>query len=169
VGPATERVLLFDPPELVDRLIHDVSQSPGTLPLLSFTLSELYLKCVERGGTDRRLTLEDYRSMGYLSGSLSNRADALVNAMDAPHQATLRRVMLRLCDVEGPEPVKRRVTLSEFVYDDPTENSRAEEIISQWTSQHRLLVRDTMIVRHRSKDPPSSGAKQRIHPWSVIC
>ena len=46
-GPASVRVLYFDPPELVDDLIKEVIQTPGALPLLSFTLSELYVKYVQ--------------------------------------------------------------------------------------------------------------------------
>ncbi len=42
--PALEKVVYFDPPSLVDELINEVVQMPGGLPLLSFTLSELYLK-----------------------------------------------------------------------------------------------------------------------------
>ena len=38
-APAAVRVLFFDPPELVDTLIDEVIQTPGALPLLSFTLS----------------------------------------------------------------------------------------------------------------------------------
>ena len=34
-GPASEQVLYFEPPELVDRLIDEVIQTPNALPLLS--------------------------------------------------------------------------------------------------------------------------------------
>ena len=47
-GPAAKRALFFDPPALVDMLINEVVQMPGALPLLSFTLSELYLKYLSR-------------------------------------------------------------------------------------------------------------------------
>ncbi len=43
-GPASVRVLYFEPPELVDELINEVVQMPGALPLLSFTLSEMYVQ-----------------------------------------------------------------------------------------------------------------------------
>src|SRR5205823_4451163 len=54
-GPASLRVLYFEPPGLVDRLIGEVVQTPGPLPLLSFTLSELYLRYLERRASDRSL------------------------------------------------------------------------------------------------------------------
>ena len=50
-GPASERVLYFEPHSLVDQIINEVVQTPGALPLLSFTLSELYIQIP---GTRRR-------------------------------------------------------------------------------------------------------------------
>ena len=72
--PAQERVLYFDPPELVDQLINDVVQMPGALPLLSFTLSELYLKYLQRRGSDRTMRESDYNQLGGVMGALTNRA-----------------------------------------------------------------------------------------------
>jgi hypothetical protein len=46
--PAEARVMFFQPPELVEQLIDEVAGMPGALPLLSFTLSELYLKYLKR-------------------------------------------------------------------------------------------------------------------------
>jgi hypothetical protein len=60
--PATEMALYFEPSNLVDKLIDEVGQMPGALPLLSFTLSELYLKLAEKWTnqetTDRALILD---------------------------------------------------------------------------------------------------------------
>ncbi len=41
-------------------LIYEVIQTPGAMPLLSFTLSELYIRYIERRADDRCLTAEDY-------------------------------------------------------------------------------------------------------------
>jgi hypothetical protein len=72
--PASLRVLYFKPSELVDKLINEVVQTPGALPLLSFTLNELYFRYLERKGDDRSLTIEDYEALGGVAGSLRNRA-----------------------------------------------------------------------------------------------
>lgn len=66
--PAETRVMYFQSHELVEQLIDEVADMPGALPLLSFALSELYLKYLKRqrdaqiaGVTiDRVLTQEDY-------------------------------------------------------------------------------------------------------------
>jgi hypothetical protein len=40
--PAEARVFRFNPPELVGEIVKEVVDAPGALPLLSFTLSEMY-------------------------------------------------------------------------------------------------------------------------------
>ncbi|KYC41144.1 hypothetical protein WA1_22925 [Scytonema hofmannii PCC 7110] len=52
-GPALKQALYFEPPELVGKLIDEVGQMPGALPLLSFTLSEVYIKLYERWTKDK--------------------------------------------------------------------------------------------------------------------
>ena len=47
----------------MELLLRDVGKQPGALPLLSFTLSELYYAYLESGRSDRALTLEDYETI----------------------------------------------------------------------------------------------------------
>ncbi|MEM6401636.1 MAG: caspase family protein, partial [Cyanobacteria bacterium P01_D01_bin.116] len=120
--PATEKVLYFEPPELVDDLINEVVQMPGALPLLSFTLSQLYLRCCDRwqdGKTNRAMTREDYQALGGVMGSLKKTAtdvlEKLINEKKATEQ-TIRHVMLRMVAVSGDELARRRVPESELEY-----------------------------------------------------
>ena len=146
--PAAARVLFFDPPELVDDLIDEVIQTPGALPLLSFTLSELYLKYLKRQDQaqrdgvpiERSLTAEDYRALGGVIGSLRTRANEVYAALDAAEQVTMRRIMLRMVAVEGGELARRRVLWSELEYQDKEENRRVETIVDRLVAA-RLLVR----------------------------
>ncbi len=81
LGPADARVLYFEPPALVERIINEVVQMPGALPLLSFTLSELYLSYLKRGGNDRLLTEQDYDELGGVAVALRNRANEEYDAL----------------------------------------------------------------------------------------
>ncbi|MEM8716754.1 MAG: WD40 repeat domain-containing protein, partial [Cyanobacteria bacterium P01_G01_bin.4] len=141
--PAAARVLHFEPSSLVDRLIEDVSQTPGALPLLSFTLSEMYLRYLERRSDNRALTEEDYRALGGVTGSLTQRAtqeyEGLV-ATDAAYEQTVKHVMLRMLAVEGGELARRRVPLSELVYGNEAENQRVQTLL-QTLVDARLIVR----------------------------
>lgn len=145
--PAAQRVLFFDPPELVDRLIDEVIQAPGALPLLSFTLSELYRAYLQRQEqaqladtlVERTLTEADYRVLGGVIGSLRTRANAIFDNLDEVHRATMQRVMLRMVAVEGGELARRRVPRSELEYASEEENQRVATVLQQMIDA-RLLV-----------------------------
>ena len=142
-GPASVRVLYFDPPELVDDLIKEVIQTPGALPLLSFTLSELYVKYVQSGRDDRALSGADYQALGGVVGSLRNRATEEYDRLpDDAHRATMQRVMLRMVATEGGELARRRVALSELAYPTEEENARVKAVLDRLVDA-RLLVRGT--------------------------
>ena len=139
-GPAGQRVLYFDPPELVDTLINEVIQTPGALPLLSFTLSELYLAYVRSGRDDRALRQADYEALGGVIGSLRNRATEEFNRLPGDaHRLTMQRVMLRLVSAEGGEAARRRASRGELVYPDAAENARVEDVLQRLV-EARLLV-----------------------------
>ncbi|MEM7554693.1 MAG: caspase family protein [Cyanobacteria bacterium P01_A01_bin.84] len=148
--PAQKRVMYFQPHELVERLIDEVDNMPGGLPLLSFALSELYLKYLKRQrygqfnrgeNIDRALTLSDYQELGGVIQSLTQRADeeyqGLIN-QNPDYQQVIRHVMLRMVALGRGELARRRVPLSELEY--PSEkNHLVKQVIESFT-QARLLV-----------------------------
>jgi WD40 repeat protein len=144
-GPASLRVVYFDPPELVDRLINDVVQTPAALPLLSFALRELYVKYVKRikkGSEDRSLTLKEYEELGGVGGALWRRAEGEYESLpDDAHRATMQQVMLRTVSVEGGNLAGRRVPREELEYADSAENIRVAEVLRRLEAA-RLLVSD---------------------------
>lgn len=84
---------------LDDLLVDAAVGSPGLLPLLEFTLEELYR--VRRGGT---LTLEGFRELGGVEGSLARRAETVLSALPGEVQEALPQVMRALVNVvESPE------------------------------------------------------------------
>ncbi len=144
--PAAARVMYFEPYSLVERLIDEVAQMPGGLPLLSFALSELYLKYLQKfraGIRDKRaITQEDYEEIGGVTQSLTQRPDSEFGKLvkqDPAFAQTIQYVMLRMIAVGGGELARRRVLLSELKYPEP-ENARVKEIIRRFSAA-RLLVR----------------------------
>lgn len=143
-GPASLKVLYLQgrssSQAFIDRLIGDVANTPGALPLLSFTLSELYRRYLARRGDDRALLEIDYEALEGVGGSLRKRADEVYTDLpDDGHRATMRRVMLRMISVEGGELARRRVPDEELVYESPEENLRVQEVLSRLTGA-RLVV-----------------------------
>jgi WD40 repeat protein/uncharacterized caspase-like protein len=138
--PASEKVVYFDPPTLVDDLINEVVQMPGALPLLSFTLSELYLKYLGERRDNRALKKEDYEKLGRVVGSLTQRADQEYDrlvAEDPTYKDTVRCVMLRM--ISGGELARRQVPKSELIYPDEKETERVNTVIKRF-SEARLIV-----------------------------
>ena len=144
--PASAKVMYFEPPSLVDKLIDEVVQMPGALPLLSFTLSELYLLYLKSASvgtrSDRAIIHADYEELGGVTRSLTQRADREHDNLvkkDIAYTQTIRKLMLRMVAVGGGELARRRVALSELEYPEP-ENTRIQEVIRRFTDA-RLLVK----------------------------
>ena len=107
--PAEHVGVRFEP-ALVSRLVAETADQPGSLPLLQFTLAELFER---RAGA--LITVEAYDELGGLAGSLSRQADEIYNSYDAPDRQAVRRLFSRLVTPgEGNEDTRRRVVVSDL-------------------------------------------------------
>lgn len=175
--PAEARVMFFQPPELVEQLIDEVAGMPGALPLLSFTLSELYLKYLKRQGEaqiegkiiERSLTQEDYKDLGGVILSLTQRVDKEYDALvkeNPAYDQIIRQVMLRMVALGGGELARRRVPLWELEYP-PEKNNLAEAVIERFTNE-RLLVTGDDAEGSRYVEPAHDALVrnwQRLLEW----
>src|SRR6266540_4782835 len=93
------------------RTAEDSVKDVGALPLLSYTLDDMWTQMVRRGDGVLRLPAESFE----LGGVLVDRADAFL-AAHPKSQDELRRIFtLQLATVrEGEEPTRRRALRSEF-------------------------------------------------------
>ncbi len=102
-------------PGLVDELIDQVHGRPGGLPLLEYTLLELW-KARRSDGT---LTWEEFRARGGVEGALASRADSILDdeRYKAPDvRKKLRAILLRLVQPgDGTADTRRRVLLGDVV------------------------------------------------------
>jgi WD40 repeat protein/Flp pilus assembly protein TadD len=97
-------------PGLVELLLKEIVNEPGSLPFLQFALKELWKR---RAG--RRLTTEAYRAIGEVAGALKRKANEVYEALAPQQQKICRRIFLRLTEPgEGTEDTKRRVPISEL-------------------------------------------------------
>lgn len=138
--PAQERVLYFEPPSMVDELLDEVVETPSSLPLLSFTLSELYRAYVKSDRRDRVLARADYLTLGGVAGALSTRADEVYATLDVASQLTLRNLMLRM--VVSGQLTRRRLYKSELVFADLEQSQRYQRVLTALDSA-RLIVSDS--------------------------
>jgi hypothetical protein len=116
-GPVrTAGLALDEDPESGERLedlLRDAAvQNPASLPLLEFTLEELYKR---RAGN--RLTLAAYRELGGVEGALATRTEALFGSLPAAVRAELPRVLRELVhpgDGSAAAPLRARAPLAAF-------------------------------------------------------
>ena len=90
---------------LVNTILSDVADQPGTLPLLQYTLTELF----ERR-TGRMLTFDSYQALGGVLGALGERAEEIYASLELESQKASHQLFLRLITLgEGTEDTRRRV------------------------------------------------------------
>ncbi len=109
VEPARRLGVEFEP-GLVARIAAETMGQRAPLPLLQYTLSELFDR---RSGTE--LTVSAYEEIGGLAGALSARADSLYAAADDPQRAAIRRLFGQLTNPgEESADLRRRVRLADL-------------------------------------------------------
>lgn len=98
VQPARAAHLSFESDSIVDELVDAALSSDGALPLLQFTLAELWeSRDRERGA----ITADSLDSLGGVEGALSRHADAVLAGMPAAQRTAARAILLRLVTLEG--------------------------------------------------------------------
>jgi WD40 repeat protein len=148
---------------LVAQMIADVAHQPGALPLLQYTLTDLF---------DRRedsvLSLATYEEMGGVAGALSAAADRIYERTDADGRRAIKQVFLRLVTLgEGRQDTRRRVARSEL--DNLEVGPEAIESVLGPFGRHRLLTFDrepstrepTVEIAHEAL----LGAWERLRVW----
>jgi WD40 repeat protein/class 3 adenylate cyclase len=107
--PAEMQGAAFEP-GLVERILDDVGDKPGNLPLLEFTLTQLWEQ-----QTDGWLTHADYEVMGGLEGALAAYADRVYDELGTNEQERARHALVQLVQPgEGTEDTRRIATKEEL-------------------------------------------------------
>jgi WD40 repeat protein/DNA-binding SARP family transcriptional activator/energy-coupling factor transporter ATP-binding protein EcfA2 len=122
----THKAGLVIEPELVARLVSDVSGQAGGLPLLSTALLELWQ---HRQG--RRMTLAAYERTGGVRGAVARLAERAYGTLSPDEQRAARRILLRLAGSgERDTVVRRRVPLDELEVDRDEQAARVLEALT---------------------------------------
>jgi hypothetical protein len=138
-NPAAKAGLGFED-GLVSELIFDVRDHVSALPLLQFTLDQLYER---RDG--RRLTLAAYREIGGVQGALARHAQATYDNLPSPeHQRSAQTLFLRLVEpgTVNQEATHRRATLQELNLADVKQTARLREVAG-------VFIRERLLTTNR--------------------
>ncbi len=123
---------------LDDQIRDDAITHPDILPLLQYTLNELYLNRDE----NNCLCFAAYHDMGGLQGALSQKVESVVQALDQPAQNSLDSLLGRLVMQRDDETVSSRSADWDKI-DDPNEQQLAQALIDS-----RLLISEYSNNRH---------------------
>ncbi len=88
---------------LVERILQDVEEQPGNLPLLEFALTELWNQ-----RTGKQLTHKSYEEIGQVKGALARHADQKYGNLTDEEKEKVRRIFIQLVRPgEGTEDTRR--------------------------------------------------------------
>ncbi|ONK15571.1 trypsin-like peptidase domain-containing protein [Streptomyces sp. MP131-18] len=131
---------------LVDRIVGDVGNAVGVLPLLGFTLDQLWRE--QRTG---RLTQQTYAQLGGVHGALAQRAERAwrqytADGVDEEAAAHVRRLLIRLIRLPPGthSPIRRTVR-------------RAELAPGEWAAARTLADQRLLVIA-----PPATEADTRF-------
>lgn len=144
--------LLFEG-DLVGDLLFESQGQAGTLPLLEFTLDQLFH---QRDG--HRLTHKAYQQIGGLKGALAKHAETTYTTLPSDrHRELARALFLRLIDlgVTEQDTTRRRAMRSELVLDDPFRTRLLQEIVDTFIAARLLATNEiagttTIEVSHEA-------------------
>jgi WD40 repeat protein len=160
--PAAQVGVRFEP-GLVSKVVADVHDQPGALPLLQYALTELFAS-----RTSDLLTSESYRATGGVVGALGRRAEELYERLDPSARKAARQVFLRLVTVDPQaQDTRRRVRRLELRRLE-VEPAVLDEILARY-GEHGLLTFDrepltrspTVEVAHEAL----LGQWERLRSW----
>ncbi|MEG4854831.1 WD40 repeat domain-containing protein [Microcoleus sp. B5-D4] len=96
-------------PQLTQRILDDVGQEPGNLPLLEFALTRLWEKQI-----NRELTHQAYEEIGGVKKAIANHAEQVYQKLNETEKKQAQRIFVQLVRPgEGTEDTRRVATRAE--------------------------------------------------------
>lgn len=146
VEPAAQVGLSFAG-DLAERILDDVGNEPGNLPLLEFLLTELW----RRREPDGTMTVTAYGAIGGVKRAIAARGEAELAKLNSAERETARRVLVSLVTPgEGREDTRARAII-------PAADADAQSVIRRFANARLLttdhddaLNADTVEVSHEA-------------------
>ncbi|MEM9264701.1 MAG: pentapeptide repeat-containing protein [Cyanobacteria bacterium P01_F01_bin.13] len=146
--PAEQASLKVEP-ALVTEILNDIQGAPGSLPLLQYTLKELWQLRQEN-----TLMLSAYQDLGGINGTLDKRATEIYNSFDGDQQWTVQHIFQQLTQLgEGTEDTRRRVFLDNLVSEPLHPVERVRDVIDRLSDkENRLLITNEVVGKGKIKE-----------------
>ncbi|MCB2207154.1 MAG: tetratricopeptide repeat protein [Bacteroidetes bacterium] len=136
--PAQAAGLFFEEDKSTNEKLDDVlrdaaAKNPGALPLLEFTLEELY----KRRTDDGMLTYDAYRKLGGVEGALAQRAEEVFSGLDAEVKKAMDVELHSLISIGADERISRKYAPLEQLTATPETKAFVEAFV-----ESRLFITD---------------------------
>ncbi|MBL7808865.1 MAG: caspase family protein [Saprospiraceae bacterium] len=161
VSPAARVGRFIESEKLVDKIISEVVHFPGSLPLLSFTLTELFEKC-KKDGLYRGIRESDYEELGGISGALQNVADKVFAELNDPGKQLLKNFMFRMVSLSGGEIAGKRVMKEDL----PEDTTKKIDAIINKLIEVRLILSDRDLNNGKIYYEPAHDAL--VRSWGQL-
>ncbi len=97
-------------PHLVDAILDEAGKEPGNLPLVAYTLKQLFER---RKG--KIFTRAAYKAFGGVAGAIGTKADQVMDTLGADTRASFDKVFAELVHLDRDRPpTRKRVSLASF-------------------------------------------------------
>ncbi|NCS30183.1 MAG: SUMF1/EgtB/PvdO family nonheme iron enzyme [Microcystis aeruginosa F13-15] len=121
---------------LIEQMLREIEGSPGSLPLLEYTLTRLWEET-----TDNQLKLATYVNLGGISGTLNRRATEVYQQFNDTERQIAKQVFLCLTQLgEGTEDTRRRVLKPDLMTEKHSQ-FQIEQVIQKLANE-KLIVTD---------------------------
>ncbi|MEA2002419.1 MAG: transporter substrate-binding domain-containing protein, partial [Actinomycetota bacterium] len=127
-------------PKLLARLLADVLDETGALPMFQYTMTELF----ERRDGDALLE-SSYEQMGGVRGAITHRAEDLYRQLEPDQQDAARQLFLRLVKISDEQTWSRRRVHAAEIISLNVDVVALQEVIDRF-GIHRLLLFDRDLV-----------------------
>jgi WD40 repeat protein len=155
IAEPAKKVGLEVEPRLVTQMINDVKESPGSLPLLQYALTQLWHCCHSQQCLDLR-TYENPKQVGRVQGVLSRIAEETYNEFNKAEKLVAERVFLELTQLgEGTEDTRRPILKQQL-----SAENQSQVLVNQVLEK---LVKARLVVVDQQPSAPQSDVIDLSH------
>lgn len=148
--------------ELIAQMIADVEGSPGNLPLMQYTLSELWQHRILH-----RLTILDYVRFGGIRNALTKHANKVYESLSEEEQQVAKNIFLALTQLgEETEDIRKQVRQADLVNSQKSQNL-VQQVIQKLVDA-KLLVTGEQELEGKRVAVVNIAHEALIRHWYLL-
>ncbi len=145
--------------DLLNKILEDIKQEPGFLPLLEFALTQLWQR---RDEAKYQVTLDAYQAIGGIVGALNCHADKVYQYRDYEEEkpvkerteaekALIKRIFLNLLQIGDGEKDTRLRQPKAFILSLAGDNQEGQKVLKELIEGKQGLVKGRLLVTGKTE------------------